>query len=70
MTENEAKKIAFFHLNRSFRILMPAAEATVTFPEFNPFRAANIIARVDWPAIVAFRSVTCTHFICDGDAVV
>jgi hypothetical protein len=69
MTEQQAKQIAFNALNKRYRVLAPAAEAVVTFPEFNPFRAAQPIARVDWPATVAMRDVTLTHFIQDGTPV-
>ena len=67
MTNEEAKRTAFCELNRKWRVLAPASEAVVTYPEFDPCRAAKIIARVDWPAIVNCREVICTHFICDGD---
>lgn len=70
MSNTQAKRIAFNALNKRHRILMPAAEAVVTFPAFNPFRAVQPIARVDWPAIVSMRNVTLTHFILDGTAVV
>jgi len=70
MNDTQAKQIAFNALNKRYRILMPASEAVVTFPEFDPFRAVQPIARVDWPAIVAMRNVTLTHFIHDGAPVV
>jgi hypothetical protein len=68
MTENEAKRIAFFHLNRRWRILAPVADAEVTFPVFDPCRAVPVIAIVEWPCYVNCRAVLATHVICDGDA--
>jgi len=69
MTETEAKRVAYRELNRRFRILAPASEAIVSFPEYDPCRAANIIARIDWPATVNCRETMCTYFVCDGDPV-
>ena len=67
MTINEAKRLAFRELNKRSRVLAPAAEAQVTFPEFDPCRAVEVIAVVKWPAIVNMREVTFSHVICDGD---
>ena len=67
MTTAEAKRIAFRHLNTRYRILAPASEATVTFPEYDPCRAVQPIAIIRWPATVNCRSVVCHHVINDGD---
>jgi hypothetical protein len=58
MTETEAKRHAYFHLNNRHRVLAPGREATITYPAFDPCKAATVIARVDWPAIVDGREVT------------
>ena len=65
---NEAafKQIAFRALNCAYAVLAPESEAVVTYPEFDPCRAAQPIARVDWPAVVNMRNVTLVHFIFDG----
>jgi hypothetical protein len=64
----QIKKAAFRALNVSWRILSPASEATVIFPEFDPCRARMPIAIVKWPCIVNMREAIATHAIHDGDA--
>ena len=63
----QIKRVAFRALNVRWRVLAPASEATVTFPEFDPCKARNPIARVAWPCIVGMRETTATHFVFDGD---
>jgi len=70
--KNEIEQIlkkAYLMLNSKRAILAPKSEAVVTFPDFDPCRPVQVIARVDWPATVNMRNVTLTHFVMDGDAI-
>jgi len=65
----DMKRVAYCELNRRFRVLAPANEATVEFPDFNPFLPVQVVAFVRWPATVGMRQVVLTHAVMDGAAV-
>jgi len=67
MSEQDAKRTAYRHLNRHGRVLAPASAATVTFPAFDPVRAAMPLAIVVWPCWINCRPTVLTHAIFDGD---
>ena len=68
MTEHEQIiKMAFGELNKKYRILAPAAEAKIQYPDFDPCKAIQAIARVYWPATVNMVEVILCHTINDGD---
>ncbi len=60
---------AFNSLNKKNHILAPSHDATITFPDFDPCKPVQVIARVNWPATVNMRSVILTHCIMDGDSI-
>ncbi len=67
--ENEMIKVACGELQgtvRSGRILY-SEQATVSYPDFNPCRAYQPIARVDIPALNNMEEVTLTHYIYDSE---
>lgn len=44
-------------------------KASISYPDFNPFRAKSPIAVVSIPAIRDFKDITLRHYIYDGDHV-
>jgi len=61
--EKQILDVAYNHLNRRFRVLAPASEARIIWREFDPCKAIQAVATVEWPATVAMRNVICTHTI-------
>lgn len=59
---------AMFHLKSKKNIIFPE-KAKVTFPDFDPCRAVNIIAIVSIPAIINMKETVLTHIIKDGDKI-
>ena len=68
--ELEMKQLAFLALNKHGRVLAPASEARVIYRDFDPCRATQPIANVEWPAIVAMKPVILIHVVMDGDLLV
>ncbi len=75
LIEAEMIRTAVYHLQygtgtnpKAHRILYPE-DATVEFPEFNPERAAQVIAFVSIPAIIHGSERVLTHAIYDGDTI-
>jgi hypothetical protein len=66
--ENEIKQAAYKALNTKYRVLSPASEARVIYRPFDPCRAVQVVAIVEWPATVAMRKVTLIHVIREGDS--
>jgi len=68
MTETQQMiNAAFNALNTKHRILAPASEARVIWADFDPCRARQVIARVEWPAFINCREVVLVHIVHDGD---
>ena len=49
-------------------VILYPEKAIVTYPEFNPFRAVQTIARVEVPAILHCRQFTAVHHVTEEDA--
>lgn len=70
MTEREQiLKTAFRELNKKRYIIGDPAEATITYPDFDPCRAVQAVAIIEWPAIMHCRPITLTHIIYDGERI-
>ena len=67
--EKQMIQVAFRALNTRYRVLAPEAEARVIWQDFNPCRPVQVVAIVEWPAVVGMQEVTLEHAIYDGAAV-
>jgi len=56
-------------MTRTDRHIISWDKATVSFPEFDPCKARQPVARVDVPAVYGAREIVLTHFIMDGDPI-
>jgi len=70
LNKTQILRTAYRALNTPYRILAPANEARITYPEFSPFRAVQVITIVEWPGITSCSDNTLNfkHVIRDGDA--
>ena len=65
--EDKILKTAKFMLNKKHRILAPAEEAWITYPDFDPCRPIETVAVVHWPATVNLKEVILTYAISNND---
>jgi hypothetical protein len=69
LINHAVKQLQYSNSAATRRILFPE-EATVTYPEFNPFSSAQIIAIVHIPGIINGKEHLFQYHITDGERIV